>query len=382
MSRQFNWLQAYSEYTKESESPDSYHLWMGMSVLSSVARRNVFIEQNIYRLYPNMYVVLVGPPGLGKSTTIRLGKRLLLGIDEIIFGADSLTREELIRFMAKSGGEGKMSAVTLHSTELSSLIEPSKVAMVQFLIDIYDSADRWGYSTKHQGKNVIHNPFLTIVAGTVPEYLANDFPVSILGNGFTARTIFVYEEGPRFPNPFPKPEDGALVKGLIEDLKTIATLKGQFEWEPEAYKLYEEQYIKIFNSKPDDYRITDFHNRKKIHILKVAMLLSLADKDELVITTKDLIAAWEILSALEVNMPKTFAAVGKYEHASDMERIIAEIYAAGEMSAEQIYRRNSSVGDVEELARILDLGVRSGRIISEYRPAKGKDRKLWFLPGA
>src|SRR2546427_12238432 len=68
-----NWVAAYMEYTKESESPDAYHVWTALSSLASVARRNIWLDQGIYLLYPNLYVALVGPPGrTGKSTAIRM----------------------------------------------------------------------------------------------------------------------------------------------------------------------------------------------------------------------------------------------------------------------------------------------------------------------
>ena len=54
-----NWLSAYQEYTKESESPDSYHLFCGLSAISSVVRRNAYVDQGIYLLYPNLYLVFV-----------------------------------------------------------------------------------------------------------------------------------------------------------------------------------------------------------------------------------------------------------------------------------------------------------------------------------
>ncbi|GAG77424.1 unnamed protein product, partial [marine sediment metagenome] len=54
--------------------------------------------QGIYLLYPNMFIVLVGPPGkVGKSTSLRMGRNILEGVDDIQWSADSLTREELRR---------------------------------------------------------------------------------------------------------------------------------------------------------------------------------------------------------------------------------------------------------------------------------------------
>ena len=54
-----NWLKAYSEYSTESESPEMFHLWTGLSILASAVRRNVVLNQGINLLFPNMYVVVV-----------------------------------------------------------------------------------------------------------------------------------------------------------------------------------------------------------------------------------------------------------------------------------------------------------------------------------
>ena len=116
-----NWLQAYREYTSELEAPDSYHLWTGLSILASAVRRNIFLNQGVYYLFPNLFVILVAPAGkIGKSTVIRMGRTILQEVPDVYIGPDSVTREELIREMAKAGRDKTQSAVTIHSTELSS----------------------------------------------------------------------------------------------------------------------------------------------------------------------------------------------------------------------------------------------------------------------
>lgn len=368
MSR-FNWLQGYAEYTAESESPDSFHLWTGLSVLASAVRRNIWVNQGLYMLFPNMYVILVGPPGkVAKSTTIRLGRTLLLGVEDIIFGPDSLTREELIRVIAKSGGEGKQSAVTLHSTELSSLIEPSGITMIQFLTDIYDGDYKWRYSTKGKGRDVIHNPILNILAGTTPSWVAEGMPADVVGHGFTARVIFIYEDQPRFLNPYPKEPDPRLIKTLMEDLIQISKLQGPMIFTDDARELYAEYYMKLGATEPTDYRIEGFHWRKKIHLLKVATLLSVAERDDLRITPTEIETAWDLLASIEDNMYKTFSAVGKYEHATDLERILEQIKRSKNgMHVQEIYRRNRSVGNVDELGKILQMLMSMGAVLKEKR---------------
>lgn len=362
-----NWLRAYAEYTKELESPDSFHLWCGLSAIGSVARRNVYIDQGHYLLYPNTFIILVGPPGIvAKSTCIRASRRLLLGVPDIVFGPDSVTREELIRSMAKIGGPGKVAAMTIHSSELSSLIEQSGIAMIQFLTDIYDcewNPKGWSHSTKHQGRDVIHNPVINLLAGTTPSWIAEGMPAGVVEHGFTARVIFIYEDRPRFLNPKPKPPPKKLVEALQEDLNRIASIKGEFTFEKSAYDLYDKLYRKVGKTIPSDYRIEGFHWRKaKVHLLKTAMLVSLSEKDDLVLEERDVALAWELLTSIEDKMARTFSAVGKFEYASDMDRILNQIIDSGGMTTQEILNRNSAVGDDRTLGSLLHMLIRMGKI--------------------
>lgn len=375
-----NWLQAYAEYSAESESPDSFHFWCALWALSSSVRRNVWIDQGIYILFPNIYVFLVGPTGrVSKTTAIRMAQRLMRPVDDIVFGPDSITVEDLIRFMARAGRNKIQSAVTIASGELASILKPSGIHMITFLTDIYDgdySGQTWKYSTKQKGRDTISNPCLNMVAGTTAEWLADEFPVKVTGHGFTSRVIFTYEDTPKEPIPFPRGPDPQLRDALVEDLQHVSRLEGGFELTKEARELYEIRYREVFDGTPTDFRIAGFFYRKaKVHLLKVAMLLSLAERDELVIHPQDLEAAWTLLQAVEESMPKAFSAVGKYEYASDLERIISQIAARGEMSAKDVYSANRAVGDAETLGRILQMAMKIGAVESF---TKGKD--LWFRP--
>jgi hypothetical protein len=323
-----------------------------------------------------MFVMLVGPPGrVGKSTTIRMGRKLLLGVEDILFGPDSVTREELIRVMAKSGHNRRQSAITIHSTELSSLIDPSGIKMIQFLTEIYDGDYRFRHSTKHSGRDTIDNPVLNILAGTTPSWIAEGLPTNVISHGFTARVIFVYGEEPRYLKPFPKSADSDLTANLINDLDHISRIEGPFEWGEGTRELYSNMYSELAGKLPADYRIEGFHNRKKIHVLKIAMLLSVAESDDLELRTRDLETAWEILEVIETDMAKSFSAVGKYEHATDVERILLRIRKEGGMTTEALHKEFFAMGDIQELGKMILMLVQMGAIKREkegdttwYRP--------------
>lgn len=328
------------------------------------------MNQGIYLLYPNLYTILVGPPGLGKSTPMRMGRRLLLDTEDISFGPDSVTREELIRIMAKAGKDRPQSALTLHSSELSSLIDPSGIKMIQFLTDIFDGDIKFQHGTRHSGRYTVNNPILNVLAATTPSWIAEGLPATVVTHGFTGRTVFVYGDKPRYLRPFPKEPDPKLMSDLINDLNYISFLEGEFSWAPGAKNYYEKIYTEAARSTPKDFRLEAFHARKvKVHVLKLAMLLSIARDDSLLITAEDLKIGWDILAEVEIDMGKTFSAMGKYEHASDLERLEARIVAEGGMTSEQIHQEFRASGDIYEIGKMLLMLISTGHV------KKDKDEK-------
>lgn len=363
-----NWINGYLEYTKESESPDAYHVWCALSAISSVVRRNIWLDQGIYLLFNNLYVALVGPPGrTAKSTAIRMSRRLTTQVPGIVMGPDSCSKEQLIRAMATSKLDNQCS-MTIHSTEFSSIIDTSGIMMIQFLTDIFDcdysNPRGWRYETKTSGKDEIVNPYLTMLVGTTPSYIADSLPDNVIGHGFTSRTIFVFADKERQENPRPEEAESELVRALVTDLQRISMIHGEFRWDCEcgkvcncagdtAKKAYDEFYHGLYKKAPDDHRMEGYWWRKKIHLLKVAMILSLAERDELVLTAQVIRAAQEFLDMIEGPMSRTFSAVGKYDRASDLERIGSQLVAANGLTVSEVFRRNYFVGTEQEVRSIL-----------------------------
>lgn len=356
--RAHNWIQTYLEYTSESESPTNYHIWNALSALSGAVKRNVWVDQGVYILYPNLYVSLVGPPGrTAKSTALYLAKQLVSEARVVKFGPNSCTREQLIKAMA----EGKLNnqcAMSVWSTEFSSLIGPSGILMIQFLLDIYDcnytDSEGWSYETKHQGKDKIVNPYLSGLFCTTPEYLVESMPDNIIGHGFTSRVVFVHEERERLVNPRPRKPPRELAQSLVEDLRHISRISGEFSWTDSGREAYDAYYHSLYQNIPDDHRIEGYHWRKKIHILKVAMLLALAERDDLILGKEEIDSAVQILHGIERNMVRVFKAVGKYEHATDLERVAAYIHGRGSVPLDEVYKKFYHVGG-EQLSQIVNM---------------------------
>lgn len=362
-----NWLEAYLAYTAESRSPEEYHLWTGISSIAAVLRRNVLFDMGYFLLYPNMYIVLVGPAGrCKKSTAMRIGKSVFREIPGVDFTADSTTRERLIQDLATSHKDGQ-SPLTAHSSEFASLLTSSQMDMVVFLTDIYDCPLEWSHKTKTGGTQKIKSPFLNLLGATTPEWIARAMPLDTIGIGLTSRIIFVYQDTPRLKKAMPvlSPAQIRLHEMLKHDLAHIATLHHQYVFSPEAEEWYEAWDMKnLMQPNPtNDPRLNGYYERKPMHLIKLAMILAASTRDDNILTVRDLENALGLFARIEPMMTKVFANVGKNPLAVDIEETFATLLANpdGVSMGELLDRFKHSVRK-EELAEVLDTLLTIGKI--------------------
>jgi len=350
-------------YTQESECPDSFLWWTGITTISAAVQRRVYTHWLYWKYYPNIYTILIGPPGrVHKSSAIKFGKGLLNDVD-VGVSSEAITKEALILQM-KHGGTGGNEALAVFSSEFGSFIAPSGIRMVEFLTDIYDCDENWEYTTKGSGKATIPQPYLSLLAGTTPAWVAEEFSSAFIDTGFAARTIFVAERDPRFRKAFASvtTQMHQMRSALVSDLDAIANLEGEMAWTEDARGWFQHWYEKEFEDESIDYRLEGYLNRKPTHIVRLSMLLSLAESDELLLDARHMSQAKQLLDGLEPKMAQAFALVGRNALANDMDRITADIISAGGMTFGELLAKNSHSLTRTELNEVLDNIVSIGGI--------------------
>jgi hypothetical protein len=211
-----NWLKSYCQYTSASEAPLDFHFWVGVSTVAGALRRQVWIDQLLFKWVPNFYIIFVGPPGIvTKSTTLSIGYALLSKVPGVHFGPDSVTWHGLGKKFEtafeykvyKNGGVDMkipMSPLTCSISELGTFLRPDDKGLVSFLTDIWDGKDRpFSHATKDSGEITIENPWLNVIGATTPTWMANNFPPSLLSEGIGSRVVFVYGDTKRHLTAYP-----------------------------------------------------------------------------------------------------------------------------------------------------------------------------------
>ena len=236
-----NWLDAYLEYTNETESPQSYHIWCGLSTIAGALQRKVYLRWGIGQvIYPNIYVVLVGPAGrTRKGVALGIAKDLLKQIPGVTVAPESSSgKQNTINVMKRAGldfvdpSDGKTKrhcSITAFSEELSVFLGQSDIAYLSSLTDWYDSKDDWEYETISRGRDTIKGVCLNLVGGTAPDWIQSMLPQEAIGGGFTSRIIFVVEERKRkiVPEHTMTTREYELQDMLTRDLERINKLAGE-----------------------------------------------------------------------------------------------------------------------------------------------------------
>lgn len=335
-----DWISAYLRYTDNSEPPKSYHTWTAISCIAGALQRKVYLTWGYEILYPNLYVVLVGPSGkCKKGTAMSLGLEILKETEVRVVPED-VTRAQLIRRMAEAVSTFRdptrntvvfHCSVTCFSEELSVFLKKNNIEFLATLTNWYDSRDEWTYETKHAGIDKIQGVCFNFLAGTAPDWIPAILPQEAIGGGFTSRIIFVVEENKfkTVPSHTLSEEELKLKGALIRDLQRISGMAGEFKLSSDAGDAYEQWYSDqdkrsaLGSPAVSDPRFAGYVERRATHARKLSMVLAASRTNERIVQLRDFERAVDLLVKAEVNMSRAFGGVGRSQYAQATESILS-----------------------------------------------------------
>lgn len=399
MSRELSdWLTKYLEYTENSESPISYHTWCGLSVIAGALQRRVYLKWGLGRvIYPNLYVVLVGPSGrTRKGVAIGIAKDFLKKIPGITVTPESSSgrqamimamKRAIVNFQDPSDGKIKFHcSVTAFSEELSVFLGQGDIAYLSNLTDWYDSKDDWEYETVGRGKDSLQGLCLNLMGGTAPDWIQSMIPQEALGGGFTSRIIFVVEEVKRkiIPKYIPTQEELEMQEVLQRDLERISQLAGEITFTEDAEKLYIDWYIdqdkKLSAGLPavPDTRFAGYCERRATHLQKLMILCSASRCDDLKISAADFNRALSLLHMAEINMPKTFGGLGKSRMSDETDAVMSYIKSVRTTTRKILLQKFYRDLDPNTLAQVEALMTQMGVLKIKLMPEQADKQYTWI----
>ena len=320
-----NFLDAYLNFTEKTEGSERVHKWVALSMIAGVMERRYWYQYGHHTIYPNLYVVLVGPAGIvRKSSSTAIGINILNAVGDMHFIADKSSAASVFRELHDAstsfnykGEEIKMSSGFIYATELKNFMGEVFGSHVEALISFYDCFPNdpkvpFKYSLIKDGGVKLYGPCLNLLGCTTPADLPKCIPSEQLYGGLASRIIFIHErkmtkEPVAFPETPPNYKEAR--QALIQDLAHIHSNAGEFEIDSDAKLLFSEWYkhhMKEVVPLNSDHRFEGYLGRKHLHVLKISMLLSIAKSDSLLITKYDIKEAVELVEGLESDLFKIF----------------------------------------------------------------------------
>lgn len=318
-----DFIESYLEYTSNHEASPKIHKWTAISILASVLERKVWIERGYYKLYPNLYIFIIGPSGLiKKSTSTSIGVDLLRDIEGFNIMTERATDASLCQQIERAGKKKsflyngapvRQSPVYAYASELAVFLQEINKSIIELLTTFFDcqpndSSKPWRYGTRHTGDIVVYGPCLNLLGCSTPSWLLRCVPKSEMEGGFASRILFVVEnEPPVNPVAWPKVDESKKHDyfKLGQTLKHIHNLKGKMVPTDAAFELYEKWYrihCQKVIPKNSDTRFSGYYGRKGDQMLKLAMVRSISQRDDLILTEQDILWASDQLHEMEKTM--------------------------------------------------------------------------------
>lgn len=347
-----SWIDEYLTFTSNDEPRKSFRKFVAISTIAACLQRKCYLNWE-ETIFPNLYIVLVGPPASRKNTAIGPGEKMLIDLG-IEVSAQATTRQALIRRLKKIGESvvtnevsiiaPSDAAMTIVSKEFTVFLGIHNLELIALLCEWYDCDDNWKYETKTQGIDSIKNVWVNIIAGTTPTALKDSLPRESIGMGLTSRVIFIYEDDKEKPVFFSPNvdvyEDGKVKKlnvkthfdwsslrsDLLHDLAVISTLEGPFIPTGGYHKAYLEWRSDYEKNMPfKGTLLENYANRVQTHARKISMVFSASRSNGMFLESSDFLDAINVLREAEQKMNMAFSGIGKSDTAEIMDKIMRVI---------------------------------------------------------
>jgi hypothetical protein len=264
-----------------TELPFSYQVVTGLALVGGLLSRNFWVDQEKFKIYPNMNVLLVGPSGIGKD----IASNQAIKVVREVIGKHT---ERIIEGKTIELVFGRMADLVppaqafILAPELTAFLggKDYQKSMVQDLTNLLSSNDVLDVSIRSE-QRLIQQPTVTMLAGTTAEWLQKAMPEGSMEGGFIPRFIIVNESYndrmiPLIKHSLSKAEREAaaeqasmftdLVKFVYEDFKQRPR---ECSLTYNAKQLYSEWYFTRFERFSP--AIREYANRSRDQVLRIAM---------------------------------------------------------------------------------------------------------------
>lgn len=387
------WLKDYIDYTAGHEAPEDFHVWVGMTIIGAVLARRAWINNVYHNFFPNLYTILISPPGVGKKTTaINIGADILReAVPDTRIISEKCTPEALAKRLAKpietrkeSGGlkiESRAEGLIL-APELTVFLGPEQYnsALIMFLTRLYDCAKIQETETIARGIESLKNVCVSMLAATTPSEIDRAIPSSARGSGFMSRLSLVQKDTTSRIVPKAIKVDPTIREMLVLGLARIHTeCVGEFHLTDEADEWYDAYYRRHHELVATGNSVLSIE-RQTDHVKKLAMILSASEHNKMVIEANHFERAYNIIEMAAKNCGETMKMIDTSERGKITQMVLNIIASNGGMMGrtplcKKVYRHVKNAGELDMAINTLE----QAGLIQGFRSEKKQYYKLLKL---
>jgi hypothetical protein len=164
--------------------------------------RKTYIRTNIGELFPNLYVIAIAPPGVGKTLITGTTQEFIAELGDHWMAPSSVSRASLVD--ALGAAERKVvipqnnppvlsfNSLSVVQNEMGVFLPAYDMEFMAVLTDLYDCRN---FSERKRSSDIntkMTAPQLNLFAATTVSYMADTMPEGAWDQGFLSRTLLIY----------------------------------------------------------------------------------------------------------------------------------------------------------------------------------------------
>ena len=372
------WIESFTDFTSGTQSPLRFRTWAAIGILAGALERKVFMKAFKRTLYANLYILLIGGPGIGKTDALRNVSEFWEPLLDLHIAPSSVSRASLtdsLNNAARSilqpttGTFEKFNSLQVCAEEFGTFLTQYETEFMSTLNHLYDCVRYTEKKRSMKDAIDIPKPHLNIIAATTPAWLSSVLPPTAWAEGFSSRLLMIFsQEAVKVDILQEDDTDEDLKKDLIHDLQLIHSMMGPMQMEEEFVERFRSWANMDFAPLPEHPKLEHYLPRRRIHFLKLCMILSVARSGDYTLRVVDFNRAQDLLLEAEAHMPDVFKSMTNGSDNNIIDETFSFVWNAyakenQAITEQRIYHFISQRAPSYSVHKILEVMVNSGILV-------------------
>jgi len=372
-------------FTEGALSPELFRLWTGIALVAGACERRVWLRSGRNVTFPNLYTLLVAPPGVGKQV-IEDARELWNEAQSpstrsqaFKVAPDSMTKASLVDNLARAKTNKLLKGLTgplvyhsllIAAEEFSVMLPAYDLEYIGVLNKIYNNPNTPYAESRRTGsvrEVEIEYAQLNILGGAQPGWLKSVFPEEAWSTGLTSRMLMVYcSDAPLLDIFADNAATDQARSAIVKRLGEISEVYGELAWTEPARERLRQWHLAGGPPTPTHSRLVHYVRRRTLHALKLTIVSAISRRSFEQVELIDVERAITWLIQIEQLMPDIFRAMIGKSDAAILEELHHYLVAHWQMRKQMPIREQEIVSWLaaripsDRIIKMIEIAERAG----------------------